>query len=111
MSFKKGLIHIGLIVLALLLVSAAGVSFAGSRARGRLLEHLNRTRKPVQNNPTPIGSVQANPRILYGYGTGAGARIVFTAKDVRGANGARIDNVRYFLLKPYLPLGHNWGPA
>ena len=32
-----------------------------------------------------------------------------TATDVHGANGAAVDNVRYYLLNPKLATGNNWG--
>jgi len=54
--------------------------------------------------PNPGGAIHASITTLPNTGS-----VTFTATGVHGANGAQVDNVRYFLLNPTLAPGNNWG--
>lgn len=53
---------------------------------------------------SPSGKIQVTPNTTTNNGS-----VTLRATDVKGAGGAQIDNVRYYLLNPQLASGHNWG--
>ena len=121
MGFKKGIVPI-FIILALLLVGTAGITFAAKSPRGRPLRLLKPSSTPAPNNcspnsAAPTGYIQGSPRTDVKQGgytypvinSTNNGQFTFTAKNVCGAGGARVDNVRYFLLNPTLVPGNSWG--
>src|SRR3989344_9004760 len=91
-KFRKGIVPI-VVILIVLLASTA------------IVYYVTRNQKKTKAvSPTPIGNIHAIPASALNTGS-----ITFTATEVAGANGAQIDNVRYYLLNPTLAAGNNWG--
>lgn len=91
---KKGFAPV-IIILIVLLVSSAIVYY--------ITRNLNKAKADTLPS-TPVGNIVATPTSTSNAGT-----ITLTATGVQGANGAQVDNVRYYLLNPVLASGNNWG--
>ena len=59
----------------------------------------------ILDGTVPGGEIRVNPISA----SVNGGSFTFTALGVHGANGAAVDNVRYFIINPRLVSGHNWG--
>src|SRR3990167_4468695 len=90
---KKGFVPV-LLVIIVLAISSAIVFFV----------IRNNQKAKAATYPTPGGIISTNPVSTSNKGS-----VTLTATDVHGANGAAVDNVRYFLLNPILATGNNWG--
>ena len=94
MRQNKGFVHI-IVILLVLAVSGTIVFFV-----------TRNERLAKAASPTPLGNLIVSPTS----GSNSGS-FTLTAEGVVGANGAQIDNVRYYLLNPKLGTGNNWGKA
>ncbi len=94
MRQNKGFVHI-IIILLVLAVSAAIVFFV-----------TRNERLAKAASPTPLGNLTVNPTSSFN-----GGSFTLSADGVVGAEGAQVDNVRYYLLNPKLAAGNNWGKA
>lgn len=92
---KKGFVPV-LLVIIILAISSLIVYF--------VIRNYQKAKAADTIYPTPGGLIHINPWYSSNKGT-----VILTATDVHGANGAAVDNVRYYLLNPKLATGNNWG--
>jgi len=93
-SNKKGFVPV-LLVIIVLAVSSAIVFY--------VIRNQQKAKAADTTYPTPGGQIHINPTSAPSNGS-----VTLTATDVHGANGATVDNVRYYLLNPY-PFPYSWG--
>lgn len=94
---KKGLIS--LLIILLVLVVSTFLAYAVTRQKG-----FRKSTAANAAGPTPAGVIHVDKATGPNNGV-----FTFTATGVTGADGAQIDNVRYYLLNPSLASGNNWG--
>lgn len=94
-KFKRGFAPI--IVFLILLVIASGIVYYVTR-------NNNKAKASSVTYPTPVGVIHISPTKFSNK-----ASTSFSATEVYGANGAAVDNVRYYIISPKLAPNNTWG--